>query len=84
MKNRRQNLCHDIIFSCRHTDYYNMEKFVGIKRIHRRKTSLAKRQSMLRHCMKKFCRDKVMNAETLKNKISGPDKETKSRQVMLT
>ena len=34
--------------------------------------------------MKKLCRDKVMNAETLKDKVSGPDRETKSRQVMLT
>ena len=39
---------------------------------------------MLRHCMKKFYRDKVMNAATLKDKVSGPDRETKSRQVMLT
>ena len=34
--------------------------------------------------MKKLCRDKVMNVATLEDKISGPDKETKSQQVMLT
>ena len=38
-------------------------------------------ESLLRHCMKKFCRDKVMNVETLKDKVSGPDREAKSRQV---
>ena len=74
----------DRIFSCHDTGYYNLENFVGIERIRRRKTSLATKQSMLRHCMKKFCHDKVMNVATLKNKISGPDKEKKSRQVMLT
>ena len=84
MKNIRQNLCRDIIFSFRITDYCNLEKPVETERIHRRKTSLATRKSMSRHCMKKFCRNKVMNVATLKDKISGPDKETKSRQVMLT
>ena len=34
--------------------------------------------------MKKFCHDKVMNVATLKNKVSSPDIETKSQQVMLT
>ena len=34
--------------------------------------------------MKKFCRDKVMNVVTLKGKVSGLDRKTKSRQVMLT
>ena len=34
--------------------------------------------------MKKLCRDKVMNAATLEDKVSGPDRETKSRQEMLT
>ena len=34
--------------------------------------------------MKKFYRDKVMNVATLKDKVFGHDKETKSRQVMLT
>ena len=38
----------------------------------------------LRHCMKKLCRDKVMNVVTLENKVSSPDRETNSRQVMLT
>ena len=65
MKNRRQNLCRDRIFSCRDTDYCNLE-------------------SLLRHRMKKFCRDKVMSVVTLKDKVSSPDKETKLRQVMLT
>ena len=34
--------------------------------------------------MRKFYRDKVMNVATIKDKVSGPHKETKSRQVMLT
>ena len=38
IRNRRQNLCRDKIFSCRDTDYCNLE-------------------SLLRHCMKKCCRD---------------------------
>ena len=33
--------------------------------------------------MKKFCLDKVMNVTTLKDKVSGLDREIKSRQVML-
>ena len=41
-------------------------------------------KSLLRHCMKKFCRDKIMNVATLKDKVSGPDRETTLRQVMLT
>ena len=32
---------------------------------------------LLRHCMKKLCRDKVMNVATLEDKVSGPDRETK-------
>ena len=39
---------------------------------------------MLRHFMKKLCLDKIMNVTTLEDKVSGLDKETKSRQVMLT
>ena len=34
--------------------------------------------------MKNLCRDKVMNVATLEDKVSGPDREIKSRQVMLT
>ena len=34
--------------------------------------------------MKKFYRDKVTNVATLKDKVFGPNRETKSRQVMLT
>ena len=79
MKNIRQNLCHDRIFSCCDTDYCNLEKPVEIERIRKRKTFIATRQSMSRHCMKKFCRDKVINVATLKDKVSGPDRETKSR-----
>ena len=41
-------------------------------------------KSLLRQCMKKLCRDKVINVATLKDKVSGPDRETKLRQVMLT
>ena len=32
--------------------------------------------------MKKFCHDKEMNVATLKDKVFGPARETKSRQVM--
>ena len=39
---------------------------------------------MSRHCMKKFYCDKVMDVATLKDEVSGPDRETKLRQVMLT
>ena len=46
MKNRRQNLCRDIIFSCRHTDYCNFEKPIDTQRIRKRKTFVATRQSM--------------------------------------
>ena len=34
--------------------------------------------------MKKCCHDKVMNVTTLNDKVSGPYRETKLRQVMLT
>ena len=34
--------------------------------------------------MKKLYRDKVMTVTTLKDKVSGPDREIKSRQVTLT
>ena len=37
-----------------------------------------------RNYMKKFCLDKEMNVARLKDKVSGPDRETMSRQVMLT
>ena len=84
MKNRNQNLCRDRIFSYRDTDYCNLDKPVVIERIRRRKTSLATTQFMPRHCKKKLCRKKVMNVATLKDKVSGPDRETKSRQMMLT
>ena len=33
--------------------------------------------------MKKFCRDKVMNVATLKDKVSGLDRETKSSDADL-
>ena len=49
MKNRRQKLCRDKIFSCRYTNYCNLEKLVETQRIRRRKTSIATRQSMSRH-----------------------------------
>ena len=75
MKNRRQNLCCDRIFSCLETDYCNLENPVVIERIRRKTTSLPTRQSMSQHCMKKFCRDKVMNVVTLKDKIYGLDRE---------
>ena len=31
-------------------------------------------ENLLRHCMKKSCRYKVMSVATLKDKVSGPDK----------
>ena len=34
--------------------------------------------------MKKFYRNKGMNVATLKDKVSGPNRDAKSRQVMLT
>ena len=74
MKNRKHNLCRKRIFSYRDTNYCNLEKLVEVERIRRRNTSLATRQSMSRHCMKKFCCDKVMNVATLKDKISSPDR----------
>ena len=77
MKNIRQNLCCDRIFSCRDTDYYNLEKPIETERIRKRKTSLATRKSMSRHYMKKFNHGKVMNVATLKDKNFGPDRETK-------
>ena len=49
LKNIRQNLCRDRIFSCRDTNYCNLEKLVEAQRIRRRKTSVATRQSMSRH-----------------------------------
>ena len=39
---------------------------------------------LLRHCMNKLCRDEVMNVEKLEDNVFGPDRETKSRQLMLT
>ena len=77
MKNIRQNLCRDRIFSYRDTDYYNLEKSVETERIRRRKTSLTTgyEEVLLRQ---------GMNVATLKDKIFGPDRETKSRQAMLT
>ena len=41
-------------------------------------------ESLLRHCKKKSCRDKVMNVATLKDKYYGPGRETKSQQELLT
>ena len=61
IKNKRHNLCRNRSFSCRDTDYRNFEKPVETKRIRKRKTSIATRQSMSQHCMKKLCRNKVMN-----------------------
>ena len=78
IKNIRQHLCHERIFFCHDTNYCNLEKPVEIERIRKRKTSLTTRQSMSQHCIKKFYRDKVMNVATLKDKISSPDRETKS------
>ena len=34
-------------------------------------------KSLLRHCMKKLCHDKVMKVATVKDKVYGPDIETK-------
>ena len=49
-----------------------------------RDTDYCNLEILLRHCMKKLCRDKVMNVATLEDKVSGHDREIKSRQVMLT
>ena len=60
MKNRRQNLCHDIIFSCRDTDYCNLEKPVETQNTQN----------------KDLYHDKTIYVATMKDKISGPDRET--------
>ena len=52
--------------------------------ISRLDTDYCNLESLLRHYKKKSCHDKVMSVTTLKDKVSGPDRETKSRQVMLT
>ena len=44
-----------------------------------RDTNYCNLEVLLKQCMKKFCRDKVMNVATLKDKVSGLDRETKSR-----
>ena len=49
-----------------------------------RDTDYCNLEVLLKQCMKKFCRDKVMNVTTLKDKVSGLDREIKSRQVKLT
>ena len=49
-----------------------------------RDTDYCNLESLLRHCKKKSCRDKGMNVTTLEDKVSSPEKETKSRQEMLT
>ena len=43
-----------------------------------RDTDYCNLESLLRHSKKKSCRDKVMSVATLKDKVSGPDRETKS------
>ena len=48
-----------------------------------RDTDYSNLEVLLKQCMKKFCRDKVMNVETLKDKVSGPGRGTKSQQVKL-
>ena len=49
-----------------------------------RGTDYCNLESLLRHYKKKSCRNKGMNVATLEDKVSGPDRETKSRQEMLT
>ena len=49
-----------------------------------RDTDYCNLEGLLRQCKKKSCRDKVMSVMTLKDKVFGPNKKTKSRQVMLT
>ena len=49
-----------------------------------RDTDYCNLESLLIHCKKKSCRDKGMNVATLKDKVSSPDRETKSLQEMLT
>ena len=49
-----------------------------------RDTNYCNLEILLRHYVKNLCRDKVMNVATLEDKVFGPDKEIKSRQVMLT
>ena len=68
MTNIRPNLCRDRISSCRDTDYCNLEKPVETKNTQK----------------KDLYRDKTIYVATLKDKVFAPDRETKSRQVMLT
>ena len=49
-----------------------------------RDTDYCDLESLLRHCKKKSCREKVMNVATLKDKVSSLDRETKSRKEILT
>ena len=63
MKNRRKNLCRDIIFSCHDSDYCNLEKPVEIKNTQKKDL---------------YC-DKIIYVATLKDKVSGLDRETKSQ-----
>ena len=49
-----------------------------------RDTDYCNLESLLRHRKKNSCRDKGMNVTTLEDKVSSPEKETKSRQEMLT
>ena len=81
--NTRKNLSrHKSSF--RDTCYCNLEKPIETEKVRRRKTFISTKKSMSLHCMKKFCRNTVMNVATLKDKVSGPDRETKSRQMMMT
>ena len=68
MKNIRQNLCRDRIFSCRDIDYCNLENPVETKNTQK----------------KDLYRDKTIYVAAVKDKVFGPNRETKSRQVMLT
>ena len=49
-----------------------------------RDTDYCNLENLLRHYKNKSYRDKVMSVVTLKDKVSGLDRETKSGQVMLT
>ena len=43
-----------------------------------RNTDYCNLESLLRHYKKKSCPDKVISVVTLEDKVSGPDRETKS------
>ena len=70
-------------FMLRHKEKYKA-KSMSRHKSSCRDTDYCNLEILLRHCMKKLCRNKLMNVVTLEDKVSGLDREIKLRQVMLT